>query len=158
VNLRFERAVGRRLVAERAAGSAAVAQVTNDCPGVDGGLPVRRGHPTARSQESLLFVSEVTDAVYIDEFKPLLAVARQTAAVESRLRFSDPAITYSVRSAAPSRPALLELQPPDLCADARELADSDFQRLTPTGRRFLLGATIIGGAADPIALLRTMRA
>ncbi len=61
---------------------------------------------------------------------------------------------FEVGFYASATPAYLALRPPDLCADARALAASNFTKLTPAGNAFWRDlSTLLAPAAVPSATL-----
>jgi hypothetical protein len=99
-------------------------------------------------------------ALEVRAFAPIRALTDRIGRVQERLRFSDSALQWLVRSDAAATSALLAMHVPDVCADVRALASSHYESITPAGRRFLDdGALIIRAAsAHPSSLARRMRA
>jgi hypothetical protein len=134
-----------------------VAQVSTECPGALAGAPALGS--TAQQLGLLKFRSEAGAALEIDALQPIRAVTDRIAAVQERLRFSDPFVQFEVGFYASATPAYLALPLPDVCADARALAASDFTKLTPAGNAFWrdLLTLLQPAAAPPTTILPLMR-
>jgi hypothetical protein len=134
-----------------------VAQVSSACPGVLAGAPALGS--TGQRLGLLKFRTEAGAVLEIDALQPIRAVTDRIAAVQERLRFSDPFVQFEVGFYASATPAYLALPLPDLCADARALAASDFTKLTPAGNAFWrqLSTLLQPAAAPPTAVLPLMR-
>jgi hypothetical protein len=134
-----------------------VAQISSACPKVLTGAPALGN---ARQRLALVkFRAEVGAALEIDALQPIRTVTDRIAAVQERLRFSDPFVQFDVGFYASATPAYLALRPPDLCADARALAASNFTKLTPAGNAFWSDLSILlqPAAVPPATLLTLMR-
>jgi hypothetical protein len=155
--LGIDRAMLAHGPAELAAGTAYVASVSGDCGSVRLHLPRKSGG--AGVFVLLQFAIEVGaayDDVTLTSVRP--AVDR-IARLDEQLRFSDPALEWTVHGSTPALAALPALRPPDLCADVRRLQATKFHQITPAGRRFSKDAlTLISGASAPGALIRRIRA
>jgi hypothetical protein len=142
--------------AELAAGSAYAASVGGDCGSVRLQLPRKTG--AERVLVLLQFAVEVGaayDDVTLTSVRPAID---RIAHADEQLRFSDPALEWTVHGSTPALAALLALRPPDICADVRRLQATKFKQMTPAGRRFSKDAlTLIAGQSAPGALIRRMR-
>ena len=154
---RYARLQAKRIPAINARQDAYVAHVSSGCPGALTGAPTL-GSPRQRVG-LLMFRAEAGAALEIDALQPIRAVTDRIASVQERLRFSDPFVQFEVGFYASATPAYLALAPPDLCADARALAASDFTKLTPAGNAFWHDlTTLLSPASVPsTALLPLMR-
>jgi hypothetical protein len=154
---RYARLQAKQIPAINARQDAYVAQVSSGCPGTLTGAPTL-GSPQQRVG-LLKFRAEAGAALEIDALQPVRAVTERIAIVQERLRFSDPFVQFEVGFYASATPAYLALRPPDLCANARALAASDFTKLTPAGNAFWRElSTLLRPASVPAtALLPLMR-
>jgi hypothetical protein len=155
---RYDVLEAKRIPAIIARRDAYVAQVSSACPDALAGAPVLG---SSRQQVGLLkFRAEAGAALEIDALQPVRAVTDRIAIVQERLRFSDPFVRFEVGFYASATPAYLALPVPDLCADARALAASDFTKLTPVGNVFWRDlTTLLSPASAPsTTLLPLMRA
>ena len=134
-----------------------VAQVSSACPGALAGAPVLGS--SEQRLGLLKFRAEAGAALEIDALQPIRPVTDRIAAVQERLRFSDPFVQFEVGFYASATPAYLALRPPDPCADAQALAASDFTKLTPAGNLFWRDlSTLLRPASVPsTTLLPLMR-
>ena len=73
----------------------------------------------------------------IDALQPIRAVTDRIAAVQERLRFSDPFVQFEVGFYASATPAYLALPLPDLCADARCAGRQRLHEAHARGERLL---------------------
>ena len=131
---RYDVLEAKRIPAINARQDAYVAQISSACPGTLTGAPTL-GSPQQRVG-LLKFRAEAGAVLEIDALQPVRAVTDRIATVQERLRFSDPFVQFEVGFYASATPAFLALRLPDLCADARALAASDFTKLTPAGDAF----------------------
>ena len=108
----------------------------------------------------LKFGSEVGAALEIDALQPVRGLTERIGTFQERLRFSDPVLQWEVGVDASATPAYLAIPLPDLCADARALAASQFTKLTPAGNGSCEDSSSVLGAASasPTTLLAQMRA
>jgi hypothetical protein len=145
---RYDVAESKRIPAIVARRDAYVAQVSSACPGALAGAPAL-GSPQQRVG-LLEFRAEAGAALEIDALAPVRTVTDRIAAVQERLRFSDPFVQFEVGFYASATPAYLALPLPDLCTDARALAASDFTKLTPAGNAFWRDlTTLLSPASAP---------
>jgi hypothetical protein len=154
---RYDVLEAKRIPAINAIQNAYVAQVSTACPGVLAGAPILG---TSLQRVGLLeFRAEAGAALEIEALQPVRSVTERIAAIQERLRFSDPVVQFDVSFYASATPAYLALSPPDLCADARALAASDFTKLTPAGNAFWrdLSTLLRPASVPPTALLPRMR-
>jgi hypothetical protein len=154
---RYVRLQAKQIPAINALQAAYVAQVSSNCPDALAGAPA---FGNSRQRLGLLkFRTEVGAALAIDALAPVRALTDRIAVIQERLRFSNPAVQFAVGFFASATPAYLALRPPDLCADARALAASNFTKLTPAGNTFWRDlSTLLEPAAVPAArLLPAMR-
>jgi hypothetical protein len=138
--------------------AAFVARVSSGCPRVLAGTPTRG---SAAQQLALTkFGSELGAALEIDALQPVRGLTQRIGTLQERLRFSDPVLQWEVGVDASATPAYLAIRLPDLCADARALAASQFTKLTPAGERFGhdVSAVLFAASASPAGLLARMRA
>jgi hypothetical protein len=155
---RYDSLEAKRIPAIDGLENAYVAQVSSACPGALAGAPTLG---SARQRLGLLkFGAEVGAALEIVALQPIRAVTDRIATVQQRLRFSDPVVQFEVGFYASATPAYLALTPPDLCAEARALAASDFPKLTPAGNAFWrdLSTLLVPASVPPTTLLPQMRA
>ena len=131
---RYDVLEAKRIPAINARQDAYVTQISSACPGTLTGAPTL-GSPQQRVG-LLKFRAEAGAVLEIDALQPVRAVTDRIATVQERLRFSDPFVQFEVGFYASATPAFLALRLPDLCADARALAASDFTKLTPAGDVF----------------------
>ena len=82
------------------------------------------------------FVPESLVAQDINAFAPVRTAVDRIAAQQRRLRFSDPAVQWQVRSMALQTSRTSRCGRPNLCVDGRLLAGSRFTRITSAGERF----------------------
>jgi hypothetical protein len=154
--LAIDRATLAHGPAELAAGQAYVASIDGDCGDVrllPRKLVLRQ---TATFLKFIVEVSAAFDDVALTSVRPTID---RIARADEHLRFSDPALEWTVHGSTPALAALLALRPPDICADVRRLQATNFQQITPAGRRFSKDAlTLITGGSSPGALIRRMRA
>lgn len=143
--------------AELAAGQMYVASIDSACGDVRLQLPRRL--VLRHTSTFLKFVVEVS-AAFDDAALPSVRPAvDRIARANEHLRFSDPALEWTVHGSTPPLAALLALRPPDICADVRRLQATNFKQLTPAGRRFSKDAlALVSGGSSPGALIRRMRA
>jgi hypothetical protein len=155
---RYDVLEARRIPAINAVENAYLAQVTSGCPNALAGAPALGS--SSQRVGLLKFRTEAGAALEIEALQPVRAVTDRIAAVQERLRFSDPFVQFEVGFYASATPAYLALRPPDLCADARALAASGYTKLTPAGNAFWRDvATLLQPASVPPAtLLPRMRA
>jgi hypothetical protein len=154
---RYDRLESARIPAINARSDAYVAEVSSACPGALAGAPVLG---SVRQRVGLLkFHSEVGAALEVDALQPVRSGTDRIAAVQERLRFSDPFVQFEVGFYASATPAYLALTLPDLCAEARALAASDFTKLTPAGNAFWhdLSTLLQPASVPPTTLLPLMR-
>jgi hypothetical protein len=147
----------KRIPAITAREAAFVAHVSSACPTVLAGTPT---HGDAAQQLALTkFASELGAALEIDALQPVRSLIARIGTLQARLRFSDPVLQWEVGIDASATPAYLAIRPPDMCADARALAASQFTKLTPAGERFVqdVSAVVFAASAPPKGLLRRMR-
>jgi hypothetical protein len=139
------------------AGHQFVGEVASGCGGVLKGIPQNPSF----SQDIVIGQFEIATsaAYYIDALQPIRGLAARVASERGKLRYSDPVLTWEVRTDATALPALLALHPPDVCADARVLAAGNFKKITHAGRQFAANVDAVLTAADtaPSKLLRRMR-
>ncbi len=155
---RYDVLEAKRIPAINALQSAYLAQVSSACPDALAGAPALGS--SLQRVGLLKFRTEAGAALEIDALQPVRAVTDRIADVQERLRFSDPFLQFEVGFYASATPAYLALGPPDLCADARALAASDFTKLTPAGNAFWrdLSALLQPASVPPATLLPRMRA
>jgi hypothetical protein len=155
---RYDVLEAKRIPAINALQNAYLAHVSSACPDALAGAPALGS--SVQRVGLLKFRTEAGAALEIAALQPIRAITDRIAAVQERLRFSDPFVQFEVGFYASATPAYLALAPPDLCADARALAASDFKKLTPAGNVFWRDvATLLGPAsAPPTMLLPRMRA
>jgi hypothetical protein len=141
---------------ELAAGKAYRASVDGECGDVHLQLPQKLGGP--RFLVFLKFAIELSvayDDVTMASVRPAID---RIARMEQRLRFSDPALQWTVHGSTSALAAMLALRPPDICADVRRLQATNDKAITPAGARFSNdGETLIAGQSAPGALIRKMR-
>lgn len=155
---RYDTGEIKRIPAITAREAAFVARVSTACPKVLAGAPT---HVSSSQQLALLkFGGEVGAALEIDALQPVRGLIGRIGTFQQRLRFSDPVLQWAVGVDATATPAYLAIPLPDLCADARALAASQFTKLTPAGERFVEDSSSVLGAASasPTTLLAKMRA
>jgi hypothetical protein len=154
---RYDVLEAKRVPAINALQDAYLAQVSSGCPNALAAAPTLGS--SAQRVGLLKFRTEAGAALEIDALQPVTAVTDRIAAVQERLRFSDPFVQFEVGFYASATPAYLALRPPDLCADARALAASDYTKLTPAGNTFWRDvATLLQPASvPPTTLLPRMR-
>ena len=89
----------------------------------------------------------------IKQLAPVRGISDRIGREQQRLRFSDPALQWQVDVGGSALLAFVQLQPPDLCTDARVLAASHFTKLTAAGTRFVKAASTLfpQAAAEPTA-------
>jgi hypothetical protein len=147
----------KRIPAITAGETAFVARVSTACPAVLAGAP-KLGTP-AQNLGLTAFGTELGAALEIDALQPVKRLTQRIGTLQERLRFSDPVLQWEVGVDASATPVYLAIRPPDLCADARALAASQFTKLTPAGDRFVhaVSAVVFVASAPPEALLREMR-
>ena len=155
---RYDVLEAKRIPAINALQNAYLAHVSSACPDALAGAPALGS--SLQRVALLKFRTEAGAALEIAALQPVRAVTNQIAAVQERLRFSDPFVQFEVGFYASATPAYLALRPPDLCADARALAASDYTKLTPAGNAFWRDvATLLQPASvPPTKLLPRMRA
>jgi len=155
---RYDVLEAKRIPAINARQAAYVAQVSSGCPDALAGAPTLGS--SAQRVGLLEFRTEAGAALEIDALQPVRAVTDRIAELQERLRFSDPAVQFEVGFYASATPAYLALRPPDLCADARALAASGFERLTPAGNAFWhdVSTLLLPASAPSTTLLAQMRA
>jgi hypothetical protein len=148
----------KRIPAITAREAAFVARVSTACPAVLAGAP-KLGTP-AQGLGLTAFRTELGAALEIDALQPVRGLTQRIGTLQERLRFSDPVLQWEVGVDASATPVYLAIRPPDLCADARALAASQFTKLTPAGDRFVqaVSAVVFVASAPAEALLREMRA
>ena len=154
---RYDTGEIKRIPAITAREAAFVARVSAACPKVLAGAPT---HVSSSQQLALLkFGGEVGAAVEIDALQPVRGLIGRIGTFQQRLRFSDPVLQWAVGVDATATPAYLAIPLPDLCADARALAASQFTKLTPAGKQFVRDASgvLADASAPPATLLRLMR-
>jgi hypothetical protein len=155
---RYDTGEIKRIPAITAREAAFVARVSAVCPKVLAGAPTH----VSSTQDLALneFANEVGAALEIDALQPVRGMIGRIGTLQERLRFSDPVLQWEVGVDASATPAYLAIRLPDLCADARALAASQFTKLTPAGERFGQDVSSVLGAASasPTALLGQMRA
>ena len=134
-----------------------MAQVSSACPQALAGAPALGS--SGQRVGLLKFRAEAGAALEIDALQPVRALTDRIAAIQERLRFSDPFVQFEVGFFASATPAYLALRLPDLCAEARALAASDFTKLTPAGNTFWRDlSTLLRPASVPsTTLLPLMR-
>jgi hypothetical protein len=155
---RYDAGEIKRIPAITAREAAFVARESSVCPGVLAGTPT---HLSSTQDLALTeFGTEVGAALEIDALQPVRGLTERIGALQERLRFSDPVLRWRVGVDASATTAYLAIRLPDLCADARALAASQYTKLTPAGERFAQDALgVLGPAsAPPEGLLRQMRA
>jgi hypothetical protein len=155
---RYDAGEIKRIPAITAREGAFVARVSAACPKLLAGAPT---HVSSTQQLALFkFGSEVGAALEIDALQPVRGLIERIGTFQERLRFSDPVLQWEVGVDASATPAYLAIRLPDLCADARGLAASQFTKLTPAGERFAQDVSSVLGAAStsPTNLMRRMRA
>jgi hypothetical protein len=154
---RYDAGEIKRVPAITAREAAFVARVSAACPKALAGAPTH----VSTTQDLALneFGNEVGAALEIDALQPVRGLIGRIGTFQERLRFSDPVLQWEVGVDASATPAYLAIRLPDLCADARALAASQFTKLTPAGERFGQDVSSVLGAASasPTALLRLMR-
>jgi hypothetical protein len=154
---RYDLQLARHGRSIRTAENRLIAQVASGCAGVLSRIPdqPRMAQDLAIGQ----FEIATSAAFYIQSLQPIRGLATRTAADRQSLRFANPALTWEVRSDASALSALLALTPPNVCANARALANSHFTKITRTGHRFIANVASLLAAATtpPTKLLRRMR-
>jgi hypothetical protein len=154
---RYDIAATRSAAAINAAEHAFAAQIRAGCPGVLKQLPKKLSHRQVEAASTFVFESLL--ALDINAFAPLRGLVDRLAGQQQRLRFSDPALQWQVHINGAANAAYFALRPPDLCADARLLASSNFTKVTPAGAHFVRGAATLNAWAtvSPSSLVRAMR-
>jgi hypothetical protein len=154
---RYARLQAKAIPTINAREDAYVAQVSSTCPGALTAAPALRS--SAQQIGLLKFGAEVGAVSEIDALQPVRGLTGRVAAVQEKLRFSDPFVQFEVGFYASATPAYLALRLPDVCADARALAASDFTKLTPAGNAFWrdLSTLLHPAAVPPASLLPRMR-
>jgi hypothetical protein len=155
---RYDVLEARRIPAINALQNAYLAHVSSACPRALAGAPALGS--SAQRVALIEFRAEAGAALEIDALQPIRGITHRIAELQERLRFSDPALQFEVGFYASATPAYLALRPPDLCADARALAASDFTRLTPAGNAFWrdVSTVLVPASAPSTTLLGQMRA
>jgi hypothetical protein len=140
------------------AGAAFVRGIRRGCANGLAGVPSKR----SRAQQLVVLELELESSLALEvrAFAPIRGLTDRTARVQDRLRFSDSALQWLVRSDAAATSALLAMRVPDLCADVRTLASSHYTSITAAGRRFVGdgGVIIPAASALPSTLAQRMRA
>jgi hypothetical protein len=147
----------RAATAVNAAETAVVAQAHSECSNVLKGVPSKaNAHQFAPITQ---FFPEALYALNIRQLTPLRGLSERVGHQQQRLRFSDPALQWQVNVGGSALLAYVDLQPPDLCTDARVLATSHFTKVTAAGTRFARAASTLFplASAAPSQLLRQMR-
>jgi hypothetical protein len=155
---RYDVLEAKRIPAINELQDAYVAQISSACPGVLTGTPTFGS--SLQRLGLLKFRAEAGAVLEIEALQPVRAVTDRIAAIQERLHFSDPFVQFEVGFYASATPAYLALRLPDLCADARALAASNFTKLTPAGDAFWRDLeTLLQPASVPATtLLPLMRA
>jgi hypothetical protein len=157
--LKIDQATVAHSTAEQAAGRAYVASVAAACPDSTLTIPTKLG--TKKGVVLIGFLLEVASSYETQVLAPIRPAVGRIASVQQRLRFSDPTLQWQVHGSTSALAAMLSLTPPDLCADARQLASSHLTKLTPASTRFIknMSPLLAGqvGSASPGALMRRMR-
>ena len=154
---RYDTGEIKRIPAIVARETAFVAQVSGACPGVLAGTPTHVSD--AQNLALTEFGTEVGAVLEIEALQPVRKLTERIGTVQQRLRFSDPVLQWAVGVDASATPAYLAIPLPDLCADARALATSQFTKLTPAGKQFVRDASAVlaDASAPPATLLQRMR-
>jgi hypothetical protein len=142
--------------AELAAGKAYVAAVHAECGDVQVNVPRQLSLHQVGGFLNLTF--EMAFAYSDRALAPARREIDRIARRQARVRFSDPALQWSVRGSTSALAALLALRSPDLCADVRKASAKGLTAMTPAGHHFVADATTVAaGVGSPAGLIRKMR-
>jgi hypothetical protein len=124
----YEQAIKGDGSADAAAVHDLVARVSSQCPNVLAGAPPDKVTEEITREADL----EVSHALERPQRKPVIVFAQMI----ERLRWSNRKLTYYVRGFAAEARANAELVAPDMCVDARAIAESGFKTIPASTTRY----------------------